>query len=266
MGHKIWPATLIEKKKQSHRITALTAYDYATAAILDVAQIDLILVGDSVANVFEGKDSTLAVSVDQMIYHTQAVARACQHSLVVTDMPFLSYQVSLEQAKLNAGRILQEGQARAVKIETGIQDIPVVQALVQMGIPVLGHLGFTPQSVNQLGGYKVQGKTLDSAEMMCHLAQELEKAGAFGIVLELIPSQLAQKITQLVSIPTLGIGAGPYCDGQILVTQDVLGLSSGPSKKFVKPYVDLNAVISKAVSAYKYEVENGEFPSESHSF
>ena len=263
---RIWPQTLIDKKAAQKKITMLTAYDFLTATILENAGVDMVLVGDSLANVFQGNQTTLNVTMDQMIYHTQVVAKACQKALVVGDMPFLSYQVSIEEAKRHAGRFLQEGGARAVKIECGPHEVATVSAVVEMGIPVMGHIGLTPQFVNQLGGYKVQGKTSDSAQSLKQLAKALEGAGCFAIVLELVPASLAKEISESIHIPTIGIGAGPYCDGQVLVTQDLLGLTSGPEKKFVKRYVHLAPLMASAIEQFKSEVEKIQFPTESQSF
>lgn len=263
---KIWPQTLIDKKASQQKITMLTAYDFLTAMLLENAGVDIVLVGDSLANVFQGNPTTLSVTMDQMIYHTQVVSKACQRALVVGDMPFMSYQISLEEAKRHAGRFLQEGGARAVKIECGPHEVETVEALVNMGIPVMGHIGLTPQFVNQLGGYKVQGKTSDSAQSLKLLAKNLESAGCFAIVLELVPAALAKEISEFIHIPTVGIGAGPYCDGQVLVTQDLLGLTSGPEKKFVKRYLNLAPMMAEAIEQFKSEVEQGQFPNESQSF
>lgn len=261
-----WPHTWREKKAEKEKIVMLTAYDFPTAMVLDKSGVDAVLVGDSLANVFQGQATTLGVTMDHMIYHTQAVSRACKHALVVGDMPYLSYQISLEEAKRHAGRFLQEGGAQAVKLECGPDEIETVRALVHMGIPVMGHLGFTPQSVNQLGGFRVQGKTPERVRYVLELAQQLEAAGCFAIVLEMMPADAAKTISQALAIPTIGIGAGPDCDGQVLVTQDLLGLTEGPSKKFVKQYADLGQIMASAIENFKQEVEQGLFPTESQSF
>ncbi len=265
MSKRMWPSHFIEKKARREKLVLLTAYDYLTAQILDEAHIDALLVGDSLANVFEGKSTTLGVTIDQIIYHTQAVARGAHRAMIIADMPFLSYHLSLEETKRNAGRCLQAG-AHAVKLEIGPSDIATVKALVEMGIPVMGHLGFTPQSVNQLGGYKVQGKNEDSAQEILRLAQACQSAGCFSVVLEMVPAQLAKTVSELLTIPTIGIGAGHHCDGQILVTPDLLGMSDGPAKKFVKAYANLRSELLSAVQLYKNEVEMGQFPSEGHAF
>ena len=258
--------TIIGKKNSRSKITALTAYDFSFAKILDATEIDIILVGDSLAMVALGFPNTLPVTMDEMIAHTRAVKQGVQNSLVVGDMPFMSYQVSEEQAIANAGRFLQEGGASAVKLEGGVRVAQKVRAIVQAGVPVMGHIGLTPQSVHQFGGYKVQGKNLLQARQIKQDARELEKAGAFAIVLEGIPSGLAREITECLKIPTIGIGAGPHCDGQILVLNDLLGLTQDFTPKFVKRYANLDAEIKKAVGHYIDEVRSGVFPGKEHSY
>jgi 3-methyl-2-oxobutanoate hydroxymethyltransferase len=258
--------SIIGKKNSRSKITALTAYDFCFARILDATDIDIILVGDSLAMVALGFPNTLPVTMDEMVAHTRAVKRGVQSSLIVGDMPFMSYQVSDEQAIANAGRFLQEGGAAAVKLEGGVKVSEKVRAIVQAGIPVMGHIGLTPQSVHQFGGYKVQGKNLLQARQIKQDARELEKAGAFAIVLEGIPSDLAGEITDCLKIPTIGIGAGPHCDGQILVLHDLLGLNQDFTPKFVKQYANLNADIKQAVGSYIEEVRSGAFPSKEHSY
>ncbi len=257
---------IIGKKNSRSKITALTAYDFSFAKILDATEIDIILVGDSLAMVALGFPNTLPVTMDEMIAHTRAVKQGIQNSLLVGDMPFMSYQVSSEQAIANAGRFLQEGGAAAVKLEGGLRVAQKVRAIVQAGIPVMGHIGLTPQSVHQFGGYKVQGKNLLQARQIKQDARELEKAGAFAIVLEGIPSDLAGEITECLKIPTIGIGAGPHCDGQILVLHDLLGLTQDFTPKFVKRYANLDAEIKKAVGNYIDEVRSGLFPDKEHSY
>jgi len=257
---------IIGKKNSTSKITALTAYDFSFAKLLDATDIDIVLVGDSLAMVALGFPNTLPVTMDEMIAHTRAVGRGIQNSLLVGDMPFMSYQVSDEQAITNAGRFLQEGGATAVKLEGGVRIAQKVRAIVQAGIPVMGHIGLTPQSVHQFGGYKVQGKNLLQARQIKQDARELEKAGAFAIVLEGIPSDLAQEITECLKIPTIGIGAGPHCDGQILVLNDMLGITQDFTPKFVKRYANLDAEIKKAVGQYIDEVQSGEFPGREHSY
>jgi len=257
---------IIGKKNSTSKITALTAYDFSFAKLLDATDIDIVLVGDSLAMVALGFPNTLPVTMDEMIAHTRAVRRGIRNSLLVGDMPFMSYQVSDEQAVTNAGRFLQEGGATAVKLEGGVRVARKVRAIVQAGIPVMGHIGLTPQSVHQFGGYKVQGKNLLQARQIKQDARELEKAGAFAIVLEGIPSDLAQEITECLKIPTIGIGAGPHCDGQILVLNDMLGITQDFTPKFVKRYTNLDAEIKKAVGLYIEEVQSGEFPGKEHAY
>lgn len=255
---------LLKMKEKKEKIVALTAYDYLTAKILDEIGIDLILVGDSAANVIFGYETTLPINLSEMLIFTSAVARAVKRALIVGDMPFLSYQISKEEALKNAGLFLKAG-AQAVKLEGGERVVPIVEHLVKFGIPVMGHLGLTPQSVYQLGGYKLQAKTKEEQEKLLKEALLLERAGCFAIVLEKIPMEVAKIVTEKLKIPTIGIGAGPYCDGQILVLHDMLGLSE-KKFKFVKRYADLLTIIKKAVKEYLEEVKKGEFPKEEHSF
>lgn len=244
----------------------LTSYDYATACLVDQAGLDMILVGDSLGNVVLGYENTLAVTMDDMVHHTRAVVRGTQQAMVVGDMPFLSYHITTSEAVRNAGRIIQEGGAQAVKLEGGVERVDTIKAILDAQIPVMGHIGLTPQSVNQFGGFKVQGKDLETARKLIEDARALDKAGVFAMVLECVPSALAQKITAEVSVPTIGIGAGPHCDGQVLVINDMLGISSGHIPKFVKKYADLQPVIVEALKAYKEEVEDGSFPGPEHCF
>lgn len=257
---------LIKKKADGQKIVMLTAYDYITAALLDEAGIDIVLIGDSLGNVFSGYENTLPVTLDQMIYHTKAVVRGCSRALVVMDMPFMSYHVSLEQARANVGRVIQESHAQAVKIEVLGSDISVIKSVLDMGVAVMGHLGFTPQAVHKLGGYKVQGRKTDEADRMLDLAKQLEAAGCFALVLEMVPRELAQQISESISIPVIGIGAGPDCDGQVLVTQDILGLTRGHTPKFVKQYAGLSDQIRDAVKRFKTDVESGRFPDAGQGF
>ncbi|MBI2089366.1 MAG: 3-methyl-2-oxobutanoate hydroxymethyltransferase [Deltaproteobacteria bacterium] len=253
-------------KEKGERITSLTAYDYSFARILDAAGIDILLVGDSLGSVIQGQESTLPVTLDDVIYHTRAVVRGRKRALVVADMPFLSFQISVEEAKRNAGRLLQEGGAEAVKLEGGVEMLETVEAIVEIGIPVMGHVGLTPQSLHRFGGYKVQGKDRDQREKIIQDALAVEEGGAFSIVLEGIPMDLAQEITRRLSIPTIGIGAGPHCDGQVLVVHDMLGLFDMYAPKFVKQYADLKGVMAEAVKNFITEVKEGRFPDEEHSF
>ena len=257
---------ILGKKKSGSKITALTAYDYCFARILDDTEIDIVLAGDSLAMVSLGFPNTLPVTMDEMLLHTRSVSRGLKNSLLVGDMPFMSYNVSDEQAIANAGRFLQEGGAAAIKLEGGVRVAKKVSAIVHAGIPVMGHIGLMPQSVHQMGGYKVQGKSLLQARQIKQDARELEKAGAFAIVLEGIPSDLAGEITECLKIPTIGIGAGPHCDGQILVLHDLLGLNQDFTPKFVKHYANLNSEIKNAVGEYIEEVRAGKFPDKEHSY
>ncbi|MCH3971316.1 MAG: 3-methyl-2-oxobutanoate hydroxymethyltransferase [Oscillospiraceae bacterium] len=253
-------------KEQHERISMLTAYDYSMAKIVDAGGIDAILVGDSLGMVMQGNSSTLPVTMDQMVYHCRCVSRGVQRALVVGDMPFLSYQVSTEDAVRNAGRLIQQGGAGAVKLEGGRDMVPVVHAIVRAQIPVMGHIGLTPQSVNVLGGFKVQGKELQKAKDLIADAQALEEAGAFAIVLESVPEGLAELITEKVSIPTIGIGAGRCCDGQILVVHDLLGMFDDFVPKFVKQYAHMKQDMSGAVSAYVSDVKEQRFPEKANTF
>ena len=251
-------------KERGERFVMLTAYDHPTAQVLDEAGIPVLLVGDSLAQVVLGYDSTIPVTVDEMLHHTRAVARGARNALVVGDMPFMSYQASLEDGLRNAGRFLKEGGAHSVKIEGPQAEL--ASALADRGIPVMGHLGLTPQSVHLFGGYKVQGRTDEQAVRIKLWAKELEEAGAFALVLECVPSALAAEITASLSIPTIGIGAGPGCDAQVLVIHDLIGLTAGPGPKFVKRYADVRATIADAARRYAEEVAAGVYPDEQHSY
>jgi len=263
---RVTTATLRDKKAKQEKISMLTSYDYSTAGLVDQAGLDMILVGDSLGMVVLGYENTLAVTMDDMVHHTRAVVRGTKNAMVVADMPFLSYHVSVEEAVRNAGRFIQEGGAQAVKLEGGVERVDAVKAILDAQIPVMGHIGLTPQSVNQFGGFKVQGKDLETARKLLRDAQALDKAGVFSIVLECVPSALAKEITAEVSVPTIGIGAGSDCDGQVLVINDMLGIYSGHVPKFVKKYVDLQPLIIEALKSYKKEVEEGSFPGPEHGF
>jgi 3-methyl-2-oxobutanoate hydroxymethyltransferase len=263
---KITVLDIYKKKAEGKKITMLTAYDYPMAQIVDQAGIDMILVGDSLGMVVQGVSSTLPVTMDEMIYHTKMVARAASSAMVVGDMPFLSYQTHRAEAVRNAGRFLKEAGAEAVKLEGGTQMAEAIRAIVNAGIPVVAHIGLTPQYVHTLGGFKVQGKDEAAREKVLADARAVEEAGAFSVVLEAIPAPLAKEIHGLLHIPTIGIGAGPDCDGQVLVIHDLLGLFDRFTPKFVKKYANLKDVALKAVKEYKQDVENGKFPSEEHSF
>ncbi|MDF0645298.1 MAG: 3-methyl-2-oxobutanoate hydroxymethyltransferase [Nitrospira sp.] len=255
----------LRRYKQGKRLIVMTAYDALFGRLVEQAGIETILVGDSLGVVVQGKANTLSVSMDEMLYHTKLVAGAVQQALVIGDMPFMSYQASREDALRNAGRFLQVG-AHAVKLEGGAAVVDRVHDMTQAGIPVVGHLGMTPQSVNQYGGYKVQGKDAAQARTMVQDAKALEAAGAVAVVLEAVPADLAQSITDELTIPTIGIGAGPHCDGQVLVLYDLLGLFDDFVPKFVKPYAHLRADALQALRRYKEEVEQGKFPSDSESY
>nr|WP_241394454.1 3-methyl-2-oxobutanoate hydroxymethyltransferase [Clostridium beijerinckii] len=244
----------------------LTAYDYSMAKIIDESGVNGILIGDSLGMVIKGEEDTLAVTMDEIIYHTKAVKKGAKNALIVSDMPFLSYHVSIEQAVLNAGRLIKEGGANAVKLEGGANVAAQIKAIVGAQIPVMGHIGLTPQSVNAFGGFKVQGKSEAAAKQLIDDAVLIEKAGAFSIVLEGIPEKVAELITNAVSIPTIGIGAGKYCDGQILVYQDMLGMFNDFVPKFVKQYANVGTVMRDAISSYVKEVQAGDFPEEKHTF
>jgi len=253
-------------KADRERITVLTSYDFPLTRIMDGCGVDMILVGDSAGVVVAGHDNTLPVTLDEMLYHTRAVRRAQPKALVIADMPFLSYQIDLREARLSAGRLVKEGGAEAVKLEGGTNVADTIRAIVDMDIPVMAHIGLTPQSIHRMGGYKVQGKKEEQAERLLEDARAVEAAGAFAVVLEGIPQKLAARITAELSIPTIGIGAGPNCDGQVLVIHDILGLCEKYSPKFVKRYAELTPLIAEAVSSYIREVKEGAFPTEAHSF
>ena len=258
--------TFKDAKEQGKKLSMLTAYDYSMAKIIDESGIDGILIGDSLGMVVKGDEDTLAVTVEEIIYHTKAVKKGAKNALIVSDMPFLSYHISAEQAVLNAGRMVKEGGANAVKLEGGANVIEQIKAIVNAQIPVMGHLGLTPQSVNAFGGFKVQGKSEETAKKLIEDAVALEKAGAFSIVLEGIPAKVAEFITKAVSIPTIGIGAGKDCDGQILVYQDMLGMFDDFVPKFVKQYANIGAIMREAIGYYVKEVQDGSFPEAKHTF
>lgn len=266
MAQKFTVKSFQEAKDNNRKISMLTAYDYSMAKIVDVAGIDSVLVGDSLGMVFQGNESTLPVTLDEIIYHTKAVVRGVKNALVVADMPFLSYHVSKEEAVRNAGRMIKEGGAEAVKMEGGSLFSETIKAVVDAQIPVMGHIGLTPQSVNAFGGFKVQGKDEQSAKRIWEDAKLLEEAGVFAITLECIPDKLAQLITKSLRIPTIGIGAGKSCDGQVLVINDMLGMFSDFVPRFVKQYAKLNTEITAAVQDYMAEVREGDFPAGEHTF
>ena len=263
---KVTVPGVIEKKARGEKITCLTAYDYPTAHIVDEAGVDIILVGDSLAMVVLGHENTLPVTVEEMLHHTRAVRRGVRRALLVADMPFGSYHLDVAAALANATRFVKEAGAEAVKIEGGEKRAELVARLVEAEIPVMGHVGLTPQSLHALGGFKVQGKTVEAAEQLVRDAHALEAAGAFSIVIESIPCEVAEEITRVLCIPTIGIGAGPACDGQVLVLHDLLGLSFSVQPKFARRYADVHAVIREAVERYCGDIARGDFPSDNESY
>ncbi len=263
---KVTVLDLQKRKEQKIPITMLTAYDYSGGVLVDQAEIDIILVGDSLAMVMLGHENTVAVTVEEMLHHCRAVARGAKHPFLVGDMPFMSYQIELAETVRNAGRFLKEGGMDAIKLEGGRDVAPTVQAIVRAGIPVMGHIGLTPQTISQLGGFKAQGKTAVAAKRLLEDALILEEAGCFAIVLEAVPAPVAAAISQRLRIPTIGIGAGAGCDGQVLVYHDLLGLFDRFTPKFVKQYARLNEVIVSALTAYREDVVNGRFPTDEHIY
>ena len=263
---KITTSRLLEMKQKGRKIVALTAYDAPTASLLNAAGVDVILVGDSVGNVKLGYENTLPVTVDEMLHHTKAVARANTHCLLVADMPYLSYEIDALEAVRNAGRLIKEGGAEAVKVEGGIEIAPMIKELLRVNIPVMGHLGLTPQSILQFGGYGLQASSIEEAQRLLSDAIALEEAGAFALVLEKIPSELAELVTASLEIPTIGIGAGPACDGQVLVVNDMLGMFEKFVPKFVKQYANLRAIIDQAAKDYINDVRGDVFPAGEQTF
>ncbi|MCI6190934.1 MAG: 3-methyl-2-oxobutanoate hydroxymethyltransferase [Clostridium sp.] len=258
--------TFKEAKEKHEKLTMLTAYDYSTAKLIDEAGINSILVGDSLGMVCLGYEDTLSVTMEDMIHHTRAVSRGAKNALVVADMPFMSYQTSVYDAVVNAGRLMKEGRAQAVKLEGGKEVTEQIRAIVNASIPVVAHIGLTPQSINAFGGFKVQGKSEEAAKRLLEEAKAVEEAGAFAVVLECVPAKLAEFISKKISIPTIGIGAGAGCDGQVLVYQDMLGMYSDFVPKFVKQYAKVGEVMKKAFEEYIKEVKDGVFPEEKHTF
>lgn len=259
-------ATFAAAKAKGEKLSMLTAYDYSTAKLEDESGINGILVGDSLGNVVLGYEDTVSVTMEDMIHHGAAVARGAKNALVVVDMPFMSYEATVEEAVRNAGRLMKEGRAGAVKLEGGVRVAEQIRAIVKAGIPVMGHIGLTPQSINVFGGFKVQGKSEEAARALLADAKAVEEAGAFAVVIEAVPAALAQMITDAVSIPTIGIGAGAGCDGQILVYQDMLGMFSDFTPKFVKRYANVGEVMREAFANYAAEVASGTFPTEEHTY
>jgi len=263
---KVTTQTVVKMKEQNEKISMLTAYDYTMAGIVDSAGIDVILVGDSASNVMAGFDTTVPMTLDHMIYHTSCVVRGVERALVIADLPFMSYQVTAKEALISAGRMMKEAGAHAVKLEGGSTISKTVKKIVDAGIPVMGHLGLTPQSIYKFGTYKVRAKEEEEADQLLKDARKLEKAGVFSIVLEKIPSPLAKKVTSELSIPTIGIGAGPHCDGQVLVTHDMLGLNKDFSPRFLRRYADLHKEMTSAVGQYISDVKEGDFPNENERY
>lgn len=257
--------TLHRMKRKGEKIAMLTAYDYYTAQAFDAAGVDMLLVGDTLGMAFAGHEDTLGVRLEHMIYHCEIVSRATQRAMVVGDMPFLSYQVSVEKAVENAGALIQDGRVQAVKLEGGRTMVPAIKRILRAGIPVMGHVGLTPQSVHRFGGWRLQGMTQHSAERVMHAAQALEDAGCFAVVLEAIPAELAQEITEKLTIPTIGIGAGVGCDGQVLVTPDMLGITEFRAR-FIKQYANVRSVLHDAATAYCQDVKSGTFPSSENEY
>lgn len=263
---KVTTQTVVQMKQDNEKISMLTAYDYTMAGIVDAAGIDVILVGDSASNVMAGFDTTVPMTLDHMIYHTSCVVRGVERALVIADLPFMSYQVTAKEALISAGRMMKEAGAHAVKLEGGKTISKTVKKIVDAGIPVMGHLGLTPQSIYKFGTYKVRAKEEEEADQLFEDAKKLEKAGVFSIVLEKIPSPLAEKVTAELSIPTIGIGAGPHCDGQVLVTHDMLGLNKDFSPRFLRRYADLHSEMTGAVKKYVNDVKEGDFPNENERY
>ncbi|MHA1657693.1 MAG: 3-methyl-2-oxobutanoate hydroxymethyltransferase [Promethearchaeota archaeon] len=263
---KMTAKKIIEKKQKGEKIVTITSYDYSFAKIVDKSDIDLILVGDSLSMVMLGYSNTLSVTMDEMIHHTKAVTRGVSNALVVGDMPFLSYKVNIKEAIKNAGRFIQEGGAEAVKVEGGTEICPTIKAIINADIQVMGHIGLTPQAIYKFGGFMVQGKTVETAKKLILDAKNLQEAGVFSIVLESIPWQISKLITSVIDIPTIGIGAGPYCDGQILVIHDMLGIFTDFKPKFLKYFGNIGESIHNALISYKNEVEKGIYPGKEHSY
>lgn len=258
--------TFKEAKQKKKKISMLTAYDYSTAKLIDESGVDSILVGDSLGNTILGYEDTISVTMEDMIHHGAAVSRGAKNAMVVVDMPFMSYQTSVYDALVNAGRLMKEARADAVKLEGGEEVCPQIKAIVSAGIPVVAHLGLTPQSINAFGGFKVQGKTIEAAQKLIANAKAVETAGAFALVLECVPAPLATYITEQISIPTIGIGAGNGCDGQVLVYQDMLAMYSGFTPKFARKFANVGEIMTTAFAEYKAAVEDGSFPTKEHEF
>jgi len=263
---KVTTQTVVDMKRRGEKISMLTAYDFTMAGIIDSAGVDVILVGDSASNVMAGFDTTVPMTLNHMIYHTSCVVRGVEKALVIADLPFMSYQVTAKEALISAGRMMKEAGAHAIKLEGGKTITDTVKRIVDAGIPVMGHLGLTPQSIYKFGTYKVRAKEEKEAEELLRDAKELEQAGVFSIVLEKIPSTLAKKVTESVDVPTIGIGAGPHCDGQVLVLHDMLGLNKDFSPRFLRRYADLHTSMTEAVGSYIKDVKSGDFPNEDEQY
>jgi 3-methyl-2-oxobutanoate hydroxymethyltransferase len=264
--NKITVPEIVDMKKRGDKVVMVTAYDAGTARIIDDAGVDIILVGDSLGNVIQGLPNTLSVTVDEMVYHTKLVTRGAQKAHVCADMPFMSYQLSMEEALRNASRFIKEAGAQSVKLETTEDFLDTIHEIQKTGIPVMGHIGLRPQDVHKMGGYKIQGRDKNDAAQLKELAKKAEDAGAYALVLESIPRRLAAEITDSIKIPTIGIGAGPECDGQVLVINDLVGLSPGPMPKFVKKYANVKETMENATKEFISEVRQGTFPAEAHSY
>lgn len=264
--NKVTTQTIVEMKARGEKISMLTAYDYTMAGIIDQAGTDVILVGDSASNVMAGYETTVPMTLDHMIYHAASVVRAVKRALIIVDLPFMTYQVTAKEALTNAGRVMKEAGAHAIKVEGGESIANTVKRIVNAGIPVMGHLGLTPQSIYKFGTYKVRAKENEEAEQLIKDAKALEKAGVFSIVLEKIPSSLARQVTESVSVPTIGIGAGPHCDGQVLVVHDMTGLNKDFSPRFLRRYADLHTAMTEAVQQYNDDVKSGDFPNENEQY
>mgnify|MGYP002760900154 FL=1 len=263
---KVTTQTVVEMKQQSEKISMLTAYDYTMARIVDQAGIDVILVGDSASNVMAGHETTVPMTMEHMIYHASCVVRGVETALVIADLPFMSYQVTAEEALENAGRMMKEAGVHGVKLEGGKPVVKTIAKIVEAGIPVMGHLGLTPQSIYKFGTYKVRATEKTEAEQLVEDAKKLEEAGCFSIVLEKIPAELAKKVTETISIPTIGIGAGPKCDGQVLVTHDMLGLNKEFKPRFLRRYDDMHSSMTNAVQHYIADIKSGDFPNENEQY
>lgn len=266
MGQRKTVRDIEKQYRDGERIAMVTCYDYTFARLVDQVDIDVVLIGDSLGNVVQGEDTTLPVTVEDVIYHTRAVVRGNESAHIVADMPFMSYQAEPSEGVRNAGRLLKEGAAQAVKIEGGEEVAPTIERIVGAGIPVVGHLGFTPQSVHKIGGYQVQGREEEAREQLLADARALEEAGIYCLVLEMVPSELADEVTEAVDVPTVGIGAGDGTDGQVLVLHDLLGLDTSFSPRFVKRYAELEPRVVEALEAFRSEVRSGAFPDDEHAF